>query len=128
MTKHSILVPYALMRKNERHSNGSGALPSSLQTNHDKQGSLQMEERSVSENVLDNTLPPEPKLVPQSQVDKIIKHQDISGCSSTTWWKKRHRRELEKLNLNSNNKRSAMKILPREMDANIYLPTSAGKI
>ena len=88
--------------------------------NRDKQGSLQMEENQVSENVLDNTLPPEQeKLVPQSQVDKIIKHKTYQAAQAQRELEERHRRELEEIKSQQQQQAQRNENVPREMDANV---------
>lgn len=77
-----------------------------------------MEENQVSENVLENTLPAEQeKLVPQSQVDKIIKHKTYQAAQAQREMEERHKKELELIQSKQQQQAQRNENVPRDIDA-----------
>ena len=77
-----------------------------------------MEENQVTENVLDNPLPEQEKMIPQSQVNKIIKHKTYEAAQIQRDLEDRHRRELEEIKAQQQQQTQRNENVPRDMDAN----------
>jgi hypothetical protein len=78
-----------------------------------------MEENQVTDNVLENQLPPEQeKLISQSQVDKIIKHKTYQAAQIQREMEERHQRELESIKSQQQQQAQRNENVPRDMDAN----------
>lgn len=78
-----------------------------------------MEENQVTDNALENTLPPEPeKMIPQSQVDKIIKHKTYQASQHQRELEEKHKRELEEIRAQQQKQTQHNENVPRDMDAN----------
>ena len=76
-----------------------------------------MEENQVTENVVDNQTiaPAEERMIPQSQVNKIIKHKTYEAAQIQRELEERHQKELAEIQAKQSQRNETV---PREMDAN----------
>ncbi|CAB4127671.1 hypothetical protein UFOVP93_9 [uncultured Caudovirales phage] len=79
-----------------------------------------MEENQVTENVVDNPIigPEEEKMIPQSQVDKIIKHKTYQAAKIHRELEEKHQRELEAIQAQQQKQTQHNENVPRDVDAN----------
>lgn len=76
-----------------------------------------MEENQVTENVVDNPpiAPVEERMIPQSQVNKIIKQKTYEAAQTKRELEERHQKELAEIQAKQSQRNETV---PREMDAN----------
>ena len=74
-----------------------------------------MEENQATENVIDNQVTEQEKMIPQSQVNKIIKHKTYEAAQIQRDLEDRHRREIEALKAQQTQHNENV---PRDVDAN----------
>ena len=76
-----------------------------------------MEENQVSDGALDNSSiePEQEKMIPQSQVNKIIKHKTYEAAQIQREMEERHQRELEAIQAQKQKQRNEN--VPRDVDA-----------
>ena len=76
-----------------------------------------MDENQVVENAIDNPIaePEQERMVPQSQVDKIIKHKTYQAAQAKRELEEKHQRELEEIQARQTQRNENV---PREADAN----------
>jgi hypothetical protein len=79
-----------------------------------------MEDNQVTENLsLENQMPTEAeKMVPQSHVDKIIKHKTYQAAQAKQELIDKHQRELEAIKAQQQQQSARNESVPRELDAN----------
>ena len=79
-----------------------------------------MDENQVTENVLDNPSVETEKerMIPQSQVNKIIKHKTYEAAQVQRELEERHQRELEQIKSQQQQQTQRNESVPRELDAN----------
>ena len=79
-----------------------------------------MEENQVTDNALENpTVEPEKeRLIPQSQVNKIIKHKTYEAAQAQRELEERHQRELEQIKSQQQQQTQRNENVPRDLDAN----------
>ena len=79
-----------------------------------------MEENQVTDNVLENpnVESVKEKMVPQSHVDKIIKHKTYEAAQSRRELEEKHQRELEEIHAQQQKQTQRNENVPRDVDAN----------
>jgi hypothetical protein len=79
-----------------------------------------MDENQVIETAFDNpTVEPEKeRMIPQSQVNKIIKHKTYEAAQVQRELEERHQRELEQIKSQQQQQTQRNESVPRELDAN----------
>lgn len=79
-----------------------------------------MDENQSIENALDNpTVEPEKeRMIPQSQVNKIIKHKTYEAAQVQRELEERHQKELEEIKAQQQQQTQRNENVPRELDAN----------
>ena len=78
-----------------------------------------MEENQVTDNALDNPVvePEKERMIPQSQVNKIIKHKTYEAAQAQRELEEKHRQELEAIKAQQQQSQRNENV-PRDLDAN----------
>jgi hypothetical protein len=76
-----------------------------------------MEDNQVTDNAIDNpiTEPEKERMIPQSQVNKIIKHKTYEAAQSQRELEEKHKKELEEIKAQQQQRNETT---PRDFDAN----------